>query len=444
MEGMMSVPMVILCICAIAFTIWGSTKWGVNIGIFAICFAFILGYWGMGLSAKTIYTQWPANITVMYMGISGMFFGARKTGAMDLLGKKMIYACRNVPWMICLAFSLICALMGFLGADVTSMLALFAVLGLGPLYAVGVHPLAAYTAIGLGCGSASVMPWCTNGNLISATMGTVYDAEQCTTMVYNVSWRIFVSSMLTVIIMIIVTKSYKIDPSKLILVAPEPFNKKQKTAMWLTFVPVVISVGLSLLKTFVGGALIVKLQGYCQLYVLAFISMAIQVIIKLVDGKELVEKGMPWRVILLAGGMMMFIGVMTQGGMTSTIAYYMNKSIPANLMVPIFTLAGAILSCFAGATTTAFSLLFFIAVEVAAQTGINIAVLVCAIMGGTMATGIAPFSTGGAAMQAYCEVEEWQKDNKLFKTGLIAVAINGVMVVILACLGLHTNFITLV
>ena len=442
----MSVPMVILCVAAIAITIWASTKFGINIGILAMFFAFTIGYFGLGLSAKTIYSQWPANITVMYMSISGMFFAARKTGALDLLGRKMIYACRKVPGMIVLAFALVCALLGFLGADVTSMLALFAVLGLKPLHDVGAHPLAAYTAIGLGCGAASVMPWCTNGNLIAATMVSMgFSDEQVQTMVYNVSWRIFISSMITIILFIFVTKSNKVAKDKLILSAPEPFNKKQKQAMALTFIPVVISVGLSLLKTFVKGVpFITKAAGYCQLYVLGFIAMAIAVIMKLVDGKELVEKGIPWRVILLAGGMMCFIGVMTQGGMTQTVAYYMNKSIPVSLMVPIFTLAGAILSCFAGATTTAFALLFGIAVPVAQQSGINIAILCCAIMGGTMATGMAPFSTGGAAMQAYCEVEEWNANNKLFKTGLIAVGINAIIVVILSILGLHTHFINLV
>lgn len=437
---MMSIPMLLICIAAFAVIIWASTKFKINIGILALFFAFLIGYWGMGLSLSTIYKQWPANITIMYMGIAGMFYPVRKTGALDLLGRKLIYKSRNVPWMICLSFAVVCALLGFLGADVTSMMALFAVIGLDTLHKVGVKPLAAFTSIALGCGCLSIWPWTTNGNFIFATMTQWYTAEEATSMVYDVSWRVFLPSFVFIIIIIIATRAYKIDPDKLILVPPEPFNKEQKTAMKLVFIPVAISVVMQLAKTFITTVpVLTKVAGYCQLYVLAYISIIIAILIKATDGLEVIEKGMPWRIILLTGGMICFINVMTQAGMPQTIAHYMNQSIPVAIMLPVFTFAGAVMSCFAGATTTAFAMLFAIAVPISQNTGIDIAALTCAILGGTMATGIAPFSTGGATMQAYCEVEEWQANNRLFKTALIAVILNAVNVLIWSALGLHSG-----
>ena len=106
MENMMSIPMIMLCVACLAFTIWASSKWGINIGVLALMFSFLIGYWGLDLTIKDIYSGWPANITVMYTTISGMFFCTKKTGAMELLGKKLIYACRKFPWAITIAFAL--------------------------------------------------------------------------------------------------------------------------------------------------------------------------------------------------------------------------------------------------------------------------------------------------------------------------------------------------
>ena len=81
-----------LCILAIIVSIAIGWKFKFNTGIIAMGFAFLLGFFGLGMKINDIIAFWPTTIVFYLLSISLFFTYATQNGTMDVLGRKMLYA----------------------------------------------------------------------------------------------------------------------------------------------------------------------------------------------------------------------------------------------------------------------------------------------------------------------------------------------------------------
>lgn len=418
----MSTGLFILCIAAIVISIWLALKTGINLGIVGLGFAFILGYFFVGQSPSQVFGHISLSLLRSFTLVCGMFYFVRTNGAMENLGRKLLYATRRFPWAINIMFFLIGGILTFVGADTTSVMALLAAIAFGMYHDIKVHPMALVTSIGLGAGCFTLVPWGFNGLIVSATIEQYFDTATTWNYVLHTSYTVFLVKFVIVLLVTLLTGSFK-SSAKLNVEKPGPLTSQQKLTLWTTFVPVAISLVTAILSSTTESAIIDKIAGFCQIFVMATFSIIINVCLKQGNTKDVIMKGMPWNMVMLSTGMYCLIGVCTDAGMAQVIASFMGNSVPVFLIPTVLTLLGGIMSVFAGASTTVFQLLMAVGIPLCSITGISPQYIISSILAGSMVTAISPFSAGGALIMGYCDLPELHEKNYLFMTCIKAAGI---------------------
>ena len=81
----------LLCLAAIVISIAICFKTGINMGLIAMTFAFLIGCLFMGEKAASIFGFWPDSL-IFFLLASAMFYGfARENGTLTLFGTKLLY-----------------------------------------------------------------------------------------------------------------------------------------------------------------------------------------------------------------------------------------------------------------------------------------------------------------------------------------------------------------
>ena len=421
----MSTGLFVICIAAIVISIVLAFKTGINLGFPSLVFAFVIGYFFLGQTPSQVYSHISLSLLRSFTLVCGMFYFVRKNGAIEGVGRRLLYACRKIPWAINLVFYLLGALMCFIGADTASIMALTTAIAFSMYKSVNVHPLAMLMALGLGGGSFSLVPWGFNGLTISGTLEQYFSVEETYNICWTTSYTVVLVKFLAVLLITFLTGSFK-TKGELTVEKPAPFTKEQKITLWTTFLPMAIGVFFTVTNNFVDNATIAYLQKFFgQIYVMATISIVINVMLKMGDAKEVITKGMPWNIVMLINGMYCLIGVCTDAGMADVIANFMSNALPVFLIGPVLTLLGGVMSVFAGATTTVFALLMAVGIPLCELTGLTPQYIVSAILCGSMVTAMSPFSTGGALLMGYSsDIEELHVNNMCFKYCLMGAGIS--------------------
>ncbi|WP_454864500.1 hypothetical protein [Pseudomonas rhizophila] len=123
---MMSLYVVAAIVLAVALGY--TTK--INIGLFAIAFAYLLGCFGMGLSPSEIIAMWPLKIFFIIFSVCLFYSFAIVNGTLEKLAEHLLYLCRNVPHLLPYAVFLTACLIAGLGAGYYTVLAFMAPLTL--------------------------------------------------------------------------------------------------------------------------------------------------------------------------------------------------------------------------------------------------------------------------------------------------------------------------
>lgn len=423
----------LLFVVAIVVCVILANKTGINIGIPAMICAYAIGCIGLGMKVKEVYSLWNLNLQMSYIGVVGMFYFAKKSGAMENVGKKLLYSVRKTPWLLCPMFFLIGTILSFIGSDVAAILSLMAALSFSFAADLGIHPMCILASVGIGAGSGSLVPWSPNGLLVGGFLEGFYDADTVNSMIWKSEGSMLICQFLICIIICAIFGGFKINGGNFI--KPEPMTKEQKTALAIPLVSLAIVIVLATLKSLVGGVF-TTLAGIITTQTISLVAILVEIMIGLGKSKDLVNNGIPWGIILLSGGLMCLVSVANKGGMPHFIASLIEGNVPAGIVAPVLCLAGGVMSIFAGATTTVFTTLMAIAVPVAAAMNLSPAFLCAAILSGAMTTAVSPFSTGGALILSFNTIPEWEEGNKLFKNE-IYTAFGGLIVpVIFAALGL--------
>lgn len=417
-----------LCILAIIISIIVGWKWKFNTGIIALAFAFLIGFFGLGLSINEIISFWPTTIVFYLLAISLFFNYPTNNGTMDVLGKKLLYALGGNAKLVPFVIMVVCAIVGGLGAGASTPVIV------GPFCFVmavsaGVSPVTTALAIALGNVMGSNNPYNGYGGVISKNliMANGVD-EQTAVTTTNFIW---VNVMIIAVIMIVIfyfalkdfrAKKVKVDQ-------PPKFSKDQKKTLIVVLCAFVLMVVPAILNSMVKNDVIAKIAGFCQPQAIMIVGSFVCACMKLGKEKDIIKQ-IPVSTIVMIVGVYTLIQVAAAAGLVDFISHALANSIPKFLVPAAIVLFAAFLSFFSSSTSTVMPLMYPLVPMLSAELGLNPIMLYTCIFWGGLSTAVSPFSTGGAITIAACPIDEVREGlpNKMIITALVMPAITMILV----------------
>ena len=115
--------MTLIIMIAILLAIAIGYKTKINIGLFAIVFAYLIGSFGLDLTASQVVNFWPIKIFFIIFAVTLFYNVAMVNGALEKLASHLLYACRNFPIFLPLAIFASATVIAALGAGFYTVLA---------------------------------------------------------------------------------------------------------------------------------------------------------------------------------------------------------------------------------------------------------------------------------------------------------------------------------
>lgn len=397
----------LLCLAAIIIAIAICFKTGINLGLIAMSFAFLIGCLFMGEKAAAIFGFWPDSL-IFFLLASAMFYGfARENGTLTLLGTKLLYKFRKSIGALPFVFAFIAFILGLLGAG-PGTIVLLAPLGFSVCAQVGIDPLMMVFAIDTGYNCGTQNPWTGSGVVLYGLVEESGVAADVAIHTYMLSYATFlINKVLFLVLFYLVFRFLKkkvssgvqkVQNLEILEKMPEPFSPVQKKTMVLILVSFFLLVIPNILNTFVkiDSVLFKNLVKLCKPQAILIIFALIASMMNLASPKKVLQKLPMGTVFTIAGVCFLMELAKKVGLLESVVAVFDGGNIPAFLIAPVFCLIAAFLSIFASGTSVVLPLLFPMIPALAAATGVNVVALYAAAQIGALATPISPFSTAGA------------------------------------------------
>lgn len=396
---MSTTTIIIICLLGIAVAIALGYKYGINMGVTGLVFAYIVGCFMMSMKVKEVVALWPNSTVFQLMSIT-LFFGfAVVNGTMQSVADHLLYKVRNQTWLISFAIFFIAIILGSLGCPPPAANAIMAVIGFSVGLPAGLHPLIIAWAVAHGANIGACMPWSASGSVINSTIvNTGYEA-QSGAMTWEFVLAFFAVTFVLLIVLNVIFKGTKLKAIQ--VEKPAPFSAIHKKNLIIIIIVVSLVVLPAFLSKFIGAPWLATFARYADIQMLGMIGFVVCSLMKLADEKTVI-KAVPWGTIILVGGIATLMSVATTAGVVDVISNWLNGSVPTFAIPAFLCILGGFLSFFSGGVNTVFPMLAPIVPALVAGTGLRPVTLFIAILLGACYTALSPFSTGGAIFMSNC------------------------------------------
>ena len=387
--------MTIIIMIAILLAIAIGYKTKINIGLFAIVFAYLIGSFGLDLTASQVVNFWPIKIFFIIFAVTLFYNVAMVNGALEKLASHLLYACRNFPILLPLAIFASATVIAALGAGFYTVLAFMAPMTLLLCQKTGMSKIIGGMAVNYGALAGANFMTSQSGVIFRGIMeGVGIEPAQA----FTNSTAIFVT---TLIVPIVVIGSYLLFNHKKLNInitaeKPAPFDPKQKQSLILIITLMAVVLIIPILNLIMPhNHLIAFLNSKVDIGFMAIIFAVISLLLKLADEKKVVAM-VPWGTLIMICGVGMLIEVAIQAGVINELSDWVSTTIPFWVIPVAMCVIGAFMSLFASTLGVVTPALFPIVPAIAVATGYNPTVLFVCIVVGAQASAISPFSSGGS------------------------------------------------
>lgn len=404
-----------IIVLAIIISIAISHRTKVNMGFFALAFAYIIGGFILNLKAPDIISMWPINVFFVILATSLFYNFAVVNGTLEKLSGYVLYGSRKNPLLLPFAIFLTSTLIAGLGAGYFSVMVLIT-----PIAILLSKKTKMDSMVGALASNYGAM---VGASFMISANGVVYrsliDAGGYANSSFAYATGIFIVSLIIPVIIIggliiYSKKNNKLD--NLVIKKPEPFDKKQKLNLYLILIMVITVLVPPILHLIaLKSAAITFINSKVDIGLIAIIFTVIAAMLKLADEKKVIAK-VPWNTLLMISGVGMLISVAVKAGTITLLAGWVSGNI-SDLLVPIaLCVIAAIMTFFSSLIGVVIPALFPIIPTIAHVTGINPMLLYTCVVIGAQSATISPFSAGGAMIMGYSETEE--ERDQVFKKEL--------------------------
>ncbi len=400
---MMSMLVVAAIVAAVAL----GYKTRINIGLFAIAFAYLIGCFGMGLSPSEVIGMWPLKIFFVIFSVCLFYSFATVNGTLEKLAEHLIYRCRAMPQLLPFAVFFAATVIAAMGAGYYTVLAFMAPITLLLCQRTGMSLIVGGMAVNYGALSGA--------NFMSSQSGIIFrglmtNAGVSDNQAFINAAGIFASTLIIPLLVIagfvfLAGHGRALKASAFNAVVPEPLNPQQKTTLWLTLAMMVIVLAAPLAAIALpGNATAAFINAKMDIGLIASIFSVVALLLKLGDERKAMAT-VPWGTLIMICGVGMLISVAIKAGTISILASWIGSSIPPILVPVVFGVVAAFMSIFSSTLGVVTPALFPLVLPIAQSMNIEPMILFIAIVAGAQATSISPFSSGGSLILGSCTDE---------------------------------------
>ncbi|MCE3028672.1 SLC13 family permease [Salinicola sp. DM10] len=396
--------MSLLVVGAIVVSIVLGYRFKLNIGLFAIAFAYLIGCFGMGMSPKEVIATWPLKIFFIIFSVCLFYSFAIVNGTLEKLAEHLMYRCRNVPSLMPFAIFLAATVISGLGAGYYTVLAFMAPITLLLCNRTGLSLIVGGMAVNYGALAGA--------NFVSSQSGIIFRTLMTSSGVsdnqaFINALGIFASTLIVPVVMlaglIVVGRRRGSAVASLEHIErPAPLDREQKTTLTLTLImmaTVLLPPIASLLLP--GNAAIAFVNAKVDIGLIASVFSVIALLLKLGDERQAIAS-LPWGTIIMICGVGMLISVAIKAGTIDLLGSWIGTNIPPVLIPVAFGVAAALMSLFASTLGVVTPALFPLVLPIANTLAIDPMIIFIAIVVGAQATSISPFSSGGSLILGSC------------------------------------------
>jgi di/tricarboxylate transporter len=400
--------MSIIVVAAIVVAVALGYKTKINIGLFAIAFAYLIGCFGMGLSPSDVINMWPLKIFFIIFSVCLFYSFATVNGTLEKLAEHLIYYCRRVPQLLPFAVFFTSTVIAGMGAGYYTVLAFMAPITLLLCQRTGMGLIVGGMAVNYGALSGANFMSSQSGIIFRGLMTNVGLSDSDA---FINAFGIFVSTLIIPLLVISAfvfmtregraMKTAVFDTSE-----PAPLNREQKITLWLTLAMMAIVLAAPIAHILLpANGTITFINSKMDIGLIASIFSVIALLLKLGDERKAMAS-VPWATLIMICGVGMLISVAIKAGTIDVLASWIGGSIPPVLVPVVFGVVAAIMSLFSSTLGVVTPALFPMVLPIAQSMGIEPMVLFIAIVVGAQATSISPFSSGGSLILGSCASEQ--------------------------------------
>lgn len=395
--------------------LWLGQKKDLNVGILAIPFAYIIGTFFLHMKPEAVISGWPIEIFFVILGIT-LFFGfVSSNGTLNILANNILYHFRKVPLILPVGIFFISALLAALGAGYFAVMVLMGPIALLVCKKSDISPLIGALAADTGGQVGS--------NFMVGLNGAIYrklisGENHSSIFAFKSSVSIFLVYLIMTLLEILVlmffsnykrkkdAKAGKVTKNKLEFKKPEKFNHQQKINLILIALFIVILLVPPIAHLIFPN--ISWIDFVDQSIDVGLVSVIFAVIAFLINlgKKESVMSKIPWNTLLMISGMGMLVEVAIKAGTINLLTNWI-KQVPVILIPVVICLVAALFNIFGGSFVGVVApALFPLVATLANATTLSPMMLYTAVCLGGLATGISPFSAGGAMILGFTPKKE--------------------------------------
>ncbi len=408
----MNIAVIALSFLALIIAVLLNIKFQTNVGILCAAFAFLVGGFGLSLSANSIVAFFPVAMFFQIMVVT-LFFGfATQNGTMERLAEKAVYAARNRPALIPWVMFFLGFVMTFAGAAPQGFAAVLGALAINIKKKTNMDYYLAVSMHTFGCVCGGFSPYGLFTNISRGLLISVggLSAAEAAPVVNKIVITSMLLQFLLGVLFYIMGRGYRI--SSLDMEKPAAFDANQKKSLILVVCFVLLIIVPSLLVLVIPGVKV--FTNALNAVALATIFAAIASMMHLGNEREIIKHSIPWNLLIMVTGAALLVSVMSAAGLTELVSgFFASSALPKAIIPVALCLFCAILSMFVDGTGVCLPAFIPIAFAISTSLNIDFGLLVAAVACGVYTGGNCPISTGGACMIMFVPEED---RNKMFYT----------------------------
>ncbi len=403
----MEVWMLILSAILASIILGYLTK--VNVGLYALGFAYVIGCFLLGMKPKAIIAMWPMDIFMILFSVNLFYSFAIANGTLEKVAGNILYFSRKRVILMPFVIFVIAHLLSAMGAGFYAILAFIMPFSLIICKKTGMSPIIGVMSAAGGAVSGGKFIISVSGKVMEQLIVAAgFGSDEATKYVLSIYLATTLFEFLIVASIFIFTKQWKVVHVELDIERPGPFDQKQKITLGLIGAIISIMLLPYILGLVVKGRWLDLVQANLDISLLSVIGSILALLFKVGDEKKQL-KAMPWGTIVMICGVGILIELGVEAGMIGAVSSWVSGSIPAAVVPSIMVLLAGIMSFFSSTTGVVLPTLYPMVPAVLASSTIPAALMFAAINIGSISTGISPFSSGGGISLSSCPDEESEK-----------------------------------
>lgn len=399
------VSTLIIFLCLI-LSIVCSSKIGVNAGLLAMSFAFLMGVSFFDQEISTIIGFFPVDIILPFI-LGMVFFGyAKHTKVFEKISQWIIFIFRRRVRLLPFTIAFCSTLLTAMGCNVIASNTIMAPIAYTVAINMGYSPFLACIGIWAGT-SAGAMPHLLLSTAVSRSIITgIMGPEYVETVMWYKWVTSFVINYFYIFLVYFATGTHKKLKGKTVEAdKPKSFTKTEIRVVLILLLYVIFTLVPSILNVIMQNEVTQWLVNNVNNYILMCMGIVAFNSLRIAPGKTVIKEDVSWDLIIMVIGTTILLKLMSVVGTADMVSAWLNESIPAFLLVPIIYLCGAIMTVFTNANVVLQTLAPLFFQVITANPDIPAIGAYVALWSGATGPTIAPFSTGGSMALMLCPEE---------------------------------------